>query len=493
MNKSDPLFANQSPWAILLLPGSMLIAFWLRMMAASNQLWFDELCSVELASQMSGPLGVFTEFFYDNNHYLNTFWLYALGPNADGWLYRMPSVIAGVATVAAIFWALKPWGVVAQRIGAILMTFSYVHIHYSSEARGYALLILFFVLAFACLDRFHRESESRYAILFGVFTSLAFLSHLMAIEAYMACGLWSLSFQLRQNVDRRTQISRLALCHFLPVIVGAALYLVNVRYLAVGGGPRYNGFFVAVSAWSLLLGAARPSLLRMACGIISIGLVASSVWTCRNSDASRANKSEAWRFFVVFLGLIPAIRLLIPGSLIYVRYFLLQVTFGVMLLAILAAFCIKHRPNLRGPVWVLLALILCAHIVHLERLLTYGRGDYESITETIANGSTTDQIRIASSNEQLDAPVLRYFQRQTPLSEKEIEICDVEDRPDWLIVHRNMDCATQPFEIPTTKQINGETFCLRAVSCASYLSGFEWRCYQRVDSITRNSANEVSR
>lgn len=494
MNRSTPQFADESPWGFLVLPASMLIALVLRTMAATNQLWFDELCSVDLASQMSGPIGVFTEFLYDNNHYLTTLWLYIVGPNEAGWLYRLPSVIAGTATIAAIYWVLKPWGIVAQRIGAVLLACSYIHIHYSSEARGYAPLMLFFLLAFGCLDRFHRESQSRYAVLFGVFTSLAFVSHLMAIEAYMACGIWSLTFQLQQKVDQRTRFSRLALCHFLPVIVGALLYVVNVRYLHVGGGPRYNGFFVAASAWSLLLGAARPGFVRIVCGAISIGLVAAAIWTCRSKQQSQSNQTHAWRFFVIFLGVIPAIRMLVPGSLIFVRYFLLQVTFGVMLLAILAAFLIKYRPKLQGALWVLLAVVLCAQIVSLERLLIHGRGDYESIAETIANESTADHVRIASSNNVLDAPVLRYYQRQTALRQFEIEFCDIEDRPDWYIIHRNMDCATQPTVISAAKKIHGETYCLRTVSYASYLSGFEWQCYQRVNaSAATSTATGVSR
>ena len=54
----------------------ILVALALRWVCAWNDLWFDEIISVKLASQMSGWAGVFGEFKYDNNHYLNTIVIY---------------------------------------------------------------------------------------------------------------------------------------------------------------------------------------------------------------------------------------------------------------------------------------------------------------------------------------------------------------------------------------------------------------------------------
>ena len=58
----------------------------------------DELLSLRLVSALESPLGVFTAVHHDNNHYLNSLWLYGAGPDARSWLMRLPPVILGTAT-----------------------------------------------------------------------------------------------------------------------------------------------------------------------------------------------------------------------------------------------------------------------------------------------------------------------------------------------------------------------------------------------------------
>ena len=54
------------------------VAAILRIAAANGDLWFDEIMSLLLADQCEHWYHVFTGTFYDNNHYLNSLWLYAL-------------------------------------------------------------------------------------------------------------------------------------------------------------------------------------------------------------------------------------------------------------------------------------------------------------------------------------------------------------------------------------------------------------------------------
>lgn len=473
-----------SGWVCVL--AAMLLAAGLRVLAAENNLWFDEIISVEMASQMSGPAGTFTEFNYDNNHYLNTLWVYWLGKHNNELLYRLPAIIAGILTIPAIWWALCPWGRFAQQAGALLIAVSHVHVHYSSEARGYALQILFAIIAFGYLERFHREDRPALAWLFGLFCSLSILSHLLSINFFLACLFWTIAVQTRRDQHISEQVKRLVWCHALPVLTGAILYLVHVRHLQFGGGPKHNTLEVVASAWSLLLGIAEPGFGRLLCGVLALAFVIGAIYVCRQRETKQSDaNSDQWRFFVVFLLLIPLIRIAIPGSLLFVRYFLLQLTFGVMLLAIGMSIYLTRPTNNRRVVWLTLLVLVAANMVQNLHLIRTGRGDYQSVVERIASESPSRTVTIGSTNNILDEPLLEYFGEQSALAGKDVQIREPGEYPDWLILHRTMDCATRPEQLRTVVEIDQHVYRLSQLSRASYLSGFEWRCYRRVTPLDR--------
>ncbi|HEV8232999.1 MAG TPA: hypothetical protein VGP84_00320, partial [Gemmatimonadaceae bacterium] len=55
------------------------LALAVRVLAGTNELWLDEIWSYVLAHRLTSPVGVFTAIHHDNNHYLNTLYLYAIG------------------------------------------------------------------------------------------------------------------------------------------------------------------------------------------------------------------------------------------------------------------------------------------------------------------------------------------------------------------------------------------------------------------------------
>src|SRR5262249_4135081 len=126
----------------------------LRGAASSGDLWLDEVWSVEVAQRLHSGLGVFTEIHQSNNNHLNTLFLYLLGKQSNLFVYRIPCVIAGVAAVlVAGHIGLRRGGVEAI-LAMVLTAFSYPLIHYSSEARGYGLAVLFDLLAFDFLESY---------------------------------------------------------------------------------------------------------------------------------------------------------------------------------------------------------------------------------------------------------------------------------------------------------------------------------------------------
>src|SRR5207253_29604 len=120
--------------------GVFLVAAAIRIRAAFNDLWLDEIWSVELVRELHSALGVFTQTHQANNHYLNSLFIYFVGQRGNWPGYRIPAECFGIGTVALA------WFIGARRdrwtgfFSMLLASFSYVLVLYSSEARGYGPL-----------------------------------------------------------------------------------------------------------------------------------------------------------------------------------------------------------------------------------------------------------------------------------------------------------------------------------------------------------------
>ena len=86
--------------------GVILVASGLvRFSAALGDFWLDEIWSWNWSWSIAGTVltsdwDILTKIHHDNNHYLNTWFIYLLGPDRHWIVYRLPSVIAGIGTVA---------------------------------------------------------------------------------------------------------------------------------------------------------------------------------------------------------------------------------------------------------------------------------------------------------------------------------------------------------------------------------------------------------
>src|SRR5262245_974209 len=61
--------------------------------------WLDEIWSWMLVRQVSSPLAIFTAIPHDNNHWLNSLFIYCLGTRQHWYVYRLLSVVTGIASV----------------------------------------------------------------------------------------------------------------------------------------------------------------------------------------------------------------------------------------------------------------------------------------------------------------------------------------------------------------------------------------------------------
>ena len=76
-----------------------LLATALRVAVIDNDLWLDEVWSVQHAASIESPAEIFVSLHHDNNHHRNTLWLWLCGPDAGPVQQRLLSLFSGIVAV----------------------------------------------------------------------------------------------------------------------------------------------------------------------------------------------------------------------------------------------------------------------------------------------------------------------------------------------------------------------------------------------------------
>src|SRR6185503_4976414 len=384
---SRPLSARGAVLAGALLLAALLLRFG----ASLGDLLLDEIWSIRIAHGLDGPPQVLTAVHQGNNRHLNTLLLWLLGELDPEWLYRLPSVLAGTAAVAlagAIAWRC---GRRAAWLAMTLVTFSYLLVHYSSEARGYAFAMFFALLSFLLLRRYHEDGRTVDAAAFTASAALGFLAHLTFLHVYAGAAAWSLWHAARGSLPWRRRLIFLARPHLPVVLFLLAFWWVDLRLLFIGGDTPYSLLRVVRSTVALTLGAPESGWLATAAliaGIAAFLFGVAVLWRRR---------ADEWVLFVVAIALSPAVQLLVDRPrVLYERFFLLSAT----LLLLLVALCLDRLMS-AGAVARLAALgLIGAFLVGNARLsgdlLAQGRGDYRGAIRYMAEHSTAAVITVGS-------------------------------------------------------------------------------------------------
>ena len=143
-----------------------------------NSLWLDEA-----ASFVNVNTGSFFQMWanvFNDHHaplYFIVLWLVHFINSSEFWL-RVPSVIAGIASIPVIYFLGKE--IVNEKVGvfaALLLAVSPYHIYYSQEARMYTFTTLFVTLAYYLFFRASKSDDGRYWVLMWLACAAAFWTH----------------------------------------------------------------------------------------------------------------------------------------------------------------------------------------------------------------------------------------------------------------------------------------------------------------------------
>jgi hypothetical protein len=448
----------------------------LRVLGGWNDLWLDEIWSLELAREVSRPSDVFLRLHHEINHYLNTLWLWSAGSRGNWFGYRVPALLAGIATVAVAGAVPRERG--AARIFTMLVVAgSYVLVLYSSEIRGYAGLVLFAYLSLLLLRAHLRRGDLGLGAAYACAACAGLLSHVLFASVVLSGVAWSAWEIGRRRAPLRTALA-LGACHALPLAALAALYVADIRWMEVGGGGA-SGSLVADygTALAFALGAPVSSAAQLIGCVAAVLVIDLGVRLVRRSDPGEA------LFYLGAIVVFPLLLAVVRGSpVIYVRHFLLPIAFVLLLLGSLLGALWQRGPRGRAAAAALLAGYGIANAAHLRELFASGRGENAAALRFVLAGSPPGPVSIGADDDWRIQRVVAFHGAEVPGGERiRFETRSEWDAagPAWLIVNRD----AQELPLARGEEIRdaaGRRFGFVRAFPAAPLAGLHWFVYRNL-------------
>jgi hypothetical protein len=473
-------------WVIL----ALLVAGFgaVRLRCIFNDLWLDEVWTLHLLwgarPPIRSPLEILTRLRHDNNHPLNTLFIYALGPGVPDWAYRLLACGSGVASVwlAGLigrrqYRLLDPQAPAGQArvaglLAATLVGGCYLLIHYASEARGYSPALGLSLLTLYALLRGADRPASPWAIVYGLAGVLAVLAHSMAASVLLAGLGCSIVEVVAPRGPWRGRFAALVGWHLPPCGACAGYYFLFIRGATIGGAPPHSLLTALgeLSAYTLGIpvnvGNCIPILILAAAALAGLSAV--------------RRRHRGLAMFYTLALLIPPLAAPWSGyrAAVYPRYLLLTGAWGLLLGGYLLARLWVLRPVGRLACLALVVLFLVGNAVPTARLVRYGRGQYSQALRYIATHTAGDEVVVSSDFDNANRLVIAYY--SAAVVGKSWRYVPDRDWPsagvDWYFRER-FDRGPRP---PATLHDRaGHDYHLEQVFPHAALSGWDWYLYRQ--------------
>lgn len=460
--------------------GILLLAAALRVAAARGELWLDEVWSNYLVEEVvHSPADVIIRLRHDNNHMLNSWVAYAVGPLGEPWHYRAPAIVAGIATVWLAGWAQRRSGPAAVLAAMVLVAFSYLLVHYASEARGYAALTVMMLLTYGALREADATGRIGWEILIAISCVLGFLANPLFLTMYLAIQVWTwLPDGKPTDASGWRKLAKAALFRSLvPGAFLAWLYWVNFSRMHVGGGDARPYLRVVVETLSLTCGGAFQAPWSYVSALATL-VFSAAAWTY----VFRRSPRRACFYAAVIIAMPAALLAVAPRDDVYPRYFLGSVVFLYLLWSESLAALYERSLSGRRAGIVLLGLFVVANLFHVAQLISLGRSHYRAAIDFIESQTAGPQINLAADHGFRHLMMLHHLSATTPLDKPVVfEPRDSESmsKADWFLTH-SLDPSFVPPE--AIRLDGGQDFELVRSYPFAGLSGWQLNVYRRVAS-----------
>ena len=455
-----------------------------RVFAAQNDLWFDEVWTLELLRERVHSFGdVFINIKHSNNQHLVSLWMWLVGQNASSLTYRLPSIMASIGTVvlAGFIGARRSW--LEGCIAVTLTSSSYLLIHFGTEARGYSLAIFFALLAWYALQQIEERRSWIWTIVFWGAAVLGFLAHLEFAVCFAGLCVWSVWRIARTRSKWRQAVLDLFAIFAVPVVLMLVFYFVSIRGMEVSGGPTYQLWPLLIKTASYTLGGPGNG---SAAGIAALLAVASIYVVLVYLMFER---DDRWIFYAVVIVAPLALIAIERPEQLYVRYFMISVATSLLLLS--SGYAAILRRGVAGLAigLALLALYVAGNAANTTNLLRFGRGQYLAALRFMETHSNDKKVLITSSADLGNGMLVNYYKSylerpedlqyldQATLKKDYARTNGFSLGAEWLILHR-YDLTKQPARVIDEY---GNSYQLVGIYRYSDLSGSHWLLYHNLN------------
>lgn len=463
----------------------VLVAAILRLPGLLDDFWLDEIWSLSIALKLRNPVDVLLspEARWDNNHPLNTLFMWLVGDRPQWWIYRIPSYITGTASVAMAAIIMRRRGSGEAVLAALLVGLSYPLIFFSSEARGYAMVVFFALLAFDAADRYLAKPRWTSAAVFAVACVLGLLSHLSFVHILAGIVAWT-TYRLTRALRPGVAALQLLRLHLVPLLGLVGIYMTFVRHLTIGGAPPTPLWKALAESVSGLVAIAGPVWMEL---LIAAAVLALFGWMAIDL---RRRGSDLWVLLLVAIFLSPSVAILRQALLlppdkiqpIAPRYFLVLLPFLFMAASDVLARVMRHR-----GVAVLFGAFLACSLWQTAWFIRVGRGQYSDAVRYMTANALPDAgsvVPVLADNAYRTRMPLEYYSRVLPLERRLHVYGSTEDgsppvfdrgSPVWLVRHdiTRHSPGVQSFEVLGRRYFYDREFTYYG------LSGYSWYVYRR--------------
>jgi len=456
------------------------VALLLRLYAAADNFWLDEIFTYFLAmDQVHGVTGIFTGIKVEHQ-LLVTLTMYLLGDQMNWEWYRLPSVITGTGMLVLMAMAgYRRMRAVALIVMLAVAAVSYPLVVYSSEARGYAPAAFFSLLMFILLSTYWRHRNQWYLLGFWSASVIAVLYHPAAVCIYLSLGLWSLVREWRLGGGFPQVVRELALCHAVPVAIMAWLYFTVMRQWGSVGGDILPLARVIGDTMAAALGLPMQAEYRL--GALFLG---GTLMTAGLVILVRLVRSDRWIFYLSALLITPALMLCINSRpYVYVRYFVVLFPFFYLMIGETMDAVARRSEAARVAVVGLCVLMLVGHTLSTADFLRVGRGGYLDAVTYMAANTPWPKIKVGGDHDFRNGLPIYFYSRYLPKNRSMVYLMlDAwpSEGPDWLLIHNT---CSEDFVPKSFVKARGGTYRLEKTYPVLGLSGVGWHLYRNESKI----------
>jgi len=455
----------------------------LRFLGVFNDLWLDEIISLNLARQAGSPLEILTLIYSDNNHVLNTWWLYFVGPWGSVFLDRLLALLCGVQLLISVALVEWPHGLRQRLFALALCSFSYLLVLYSSEARGYMPMLSLAAALMCLLPLYERERRLTIAMLVWLGAVLGFLSQFTFAHFYAAFLGWS-SLRAYKRGGRPELFETLAVLHLAPLAFFVVIYFVHIQYMPPGSGALRPYLDTIVNLISLGFGGPQLSALNIKAGAVAL-LLAAALFVIALIELTLLWRqgSDWWFFYALSVFVAPLLSVVVLEPRVLYERYLLVGQLGLYFLT--AGFLARiYEKSVGGKVisLLLLSAFVAGNIGYIKELVVYGRGNYRQALSYIAGQSVVKEIFLSGDHDFRNSKVVDYYKESFKAEHEfvyftsdKLQSAGAQFCPGWYLMH------SQDRFFPPPKVVSRSANCSYSLDKefpSALLSGWRWFVYK---------------